>query len=177
MTTYNGRSAQYVPGREVPNKEPPVSRYVVEKLYRVHRERVLKVEPTIDSHVKIPDFLVNQTWKKNAEKQKKVVITKENQDIYGRIEKVENSQSTITKENQVHVKRVEAKLSYLRKLKEHGRLVNLVKIQKENELLLRRLEKAKPQYTLKKCKDWYKHHELYKAGRCVVVNYSRTFLC
>jgi hypothetical protein len=165
MTTYSGRSASYIPGKEVPNKEPPVSRYVVEKLYRVHRERVIRVEPTIDSHVKIPDFLTNQTWKKNAEKQRAVVIAKENQDIYGRIAKVENSESTITKANKVHVKRVESKLSYLRKLKEHGRLVNMIKIQKDNELFLRRLEKAKPQYTLKHCQEWYKHHELFKAGR------------
>jgi hypothetical protein len=125
----------------------------------------MKVEPTIDSHVKIPDFLVNQTWKKNAEKQKLVVIARENQDIYGRIAKVENSESLITRENKVHVKRVESKLSYLRKLKEHGRLVNMLKIQRENELFLKRLEKANPQYTLKACKDWYRHHERFKAGR------------
>jgi hypothetical protein len=165
MTTYGGRSASYIPGREVVNKEPPVSKYVVEKLYRVHRERVLKVEPTIDSHVKIPDFLTNQTWKKNAEKQKQVVIARENQDIYGRIAKVENGESLITKANRVHVKRVESKLSYLRKLKEHGRLVQMIKIQKENEHFLKRLEKANPQYTLKNCHEWYRHHERFKLGR------------
>lgn len=165
MTTYDGRSASYIPGKEDVNKEPPVSKYVVEKLYRVHRERVLKVEPTIDSHVKIPDFLVNQTWKKNAEKQKKVMIAKENQDIYGRIAKVENTEGMISKDNKVHVKRVESKLAYLRKLKEHGRLVQMIRIQKENELFLKRLEKANPQYTLKNCKDWYRHHERFKAGR------------
>ena len=120
MTTYAGRSASYVPGKEVPNKEPPVSRYVVEKLYRVHRERVLNVEPTIDTHVKIPDFLTNQSWKKNAEIQKQKVIAKENQDIYHRLLKAENEESHITKENRVHVKRVESKLGYLKKLKEHG---------------------------------------------------------
>jgi len=35
MTTYNGRSASYIPGKEVPNKEPGMSKYVVEKLYKV----------------------------------------------------------------------------------------------------------------------------------------------
>ncbi len=165
MTTYNGRSASYVPGKEVPNKEPPVSKYVIEKLYRVHRERLQKSAPTIDSHVKIPDFLTNQTWKKNAERQRLIDIQRENQEMYGRISKVENEESEITKENKLHVKRVESKLSYLRKLKRHGRLVQLVKIQRENEHLLKRLEKAKPQYTLKKCKEWYKYHEHYKNGR------------
>lgn len=165
MTTYNGRSASYVPGKEVPNKEPPVSKYVIEKLYRVHRERLQRAAPTIDSHVKIPEFLTNQSWKKNAERQKLIDVQRENQEMYGRISKVENGESDITKENKMHVKRVEAKLTYLRKLKRHGRLVQLVKIQRENEHLLKRLEKAKPQYTLKKCKEWYKYHEHYKNGR------------
>lgn len=154
-----------MPGREVVNKEPPVSRYVVEKLYRVHRERVMKVETTIDTHIVIPDFLLNREWKKNSEKQKQKVVLQENQEIYKRIAKLEDSEGHISKENKEHRKRMTAKLDYLRKLKEHGRLVSLIKIQKENEYMLKRLEKAKPQYTLKKCKDWYKHHELYKMGR------------
>eukprot|EP01035_Chromulina_nebulosa_P027250 gene27250-35802_t len=48
MTTYNGRSANYVAGKEVPNKEPPMSKYVVEKLYKVHRERIYKIQPVVD---------------------------------------------------------------------------------------------------------------------------------
>ena len=59
MTTYGGRSAQYVPGRDVPNKEPPVSKFVVEKLYKVHRLRMKKIEPLVDCHVHVPDFLTN----------------------------------------------------------------------------------------------------------------------
>eukprot|EP01031_Cornospumella_fuschlensis_P003323 gene3323-4129_t len=153
MTTYNGRSASYVAGKEVVNKEPPVSKYVVEKLYRVHRERLARVEPTIDSHVKIPEFLLNQTWKKNAERQKMIEVMRANRAIYDRLARVENEESSLAKENKLHIKRIESKLSYLNKLKEHGRLVNLVKIQKENEYLLRRIERAKPQYTLKKCKE------------------------
>jgi hypothetical protein len=165
MTTYNGRSANYIPGKEVVNKEPPVSKFVVEKLYRVHRERIGKIEPTIDSHVKIPDFLTNQSWKKAAEKQKRIKIARHNQEIYDRISKVENSESAYTSEQKQHVKRIELKATYLKKLKEHGRLVHLLKIQKENEYLLRRIERARPEYTKKKCEDWYKHHELFKAGR------------
>lgn len=165
MTTYNGRSANYVPGKEVVNKEPPVSRYVVEKLYKVHRERVLKVEKTIDSHVVIPDFLLNREWKKNAERQKQKVILQENQEIYNRLAKLDDQEGQIAKDSKIHIKRMSNKLDYLRKLKEHGRLVSLIKIQKENEYMLQRLEKAKPQYTLKKCKEWYKHHDLFKKGR------------
>lgn len=165
MTTYDGRSASYVPGKEVPNREPPVSKFVVEKLYRVHRERIIKCQPTIDSHVKIPDFLTNQSWKKNAELQRQARIAKHNQEVYDRIAKVENAESQYTIANRIHVKRIEVKSGYLKKLKEHGRLVHLLKIQRENEYLLRRIEKAKPEYTQKKCAEWYRHHELFKAGR------------
>lgn len=165
MTTYDGRAASYIPGRDVVNKEPPVSKYVVEKLYRVHRERIMKAEPVVDNHIEIPNFLLNQTWKKNAEKQRKIVINRTNRQIYERLEKLEKNESILAKENRLHVERIETKLHYLTKLKKHGRLVNLVKIQKENEYMLRRLEKTKPLYTLKECKDWYKHHELYKQGR------------
>lgn len=35
MTTYDGKGNSFVPGKECPNKEPPISRYVVEKLYQV----------------------------------------------------------------------------------------------------------------------------------------------
>jgi hypothetical protein len=165
MTTYNGRGASYIPGKEVVNREPPVSRYVVEKLYRVHRERVIKVEKTLDTHVVIPDFLLNREWKKNAERQKKRVILRENQEMYNRLSKLENAEGRISKENKQHLKRITSKLDYLRKLKEHGRLVNLIKIQKENELMLSRLEKAKPQNSIKHFREWFKHHELFKLGR------------
>jgi hypothetical protein len=37
-----------VPGKEVPNKEPPVSKFVVEKLYEVHRRRLQKIESVVD---------------------------------------------------------------------------------------------------------------------------------
>lgn len=165
MTTYAGRSAGYVPGKEVVNKEPPVSKYVVEKLYRVHRERVNNMPSTIDSHVKIPDFLKNQTWKKSVERQRQERISQANQEIYDRISKLENKESGYRVEQKLHVKRIEAKSAYLKRLKEHGRLIQLLKIQKENEYLLRRIERAKPEYTKKKCDNWYKHHELFKAGR------------
>lgn len=94
-----------------------------------------------------------------------VEVMRANRAIYDRLARVENEESTLAKESKLHIKRIESKLSYLNKLKEHGRLVNLVKIQKENEYLLRRIERAKPQYTLKKCKEWYKYHAHYKNGR------------
>jgi hypothetical protein len=74
MTTYNGRSAQYIPGKEVPNREPAVSKFVVEKLYEVHRKRLIKIEPVVDCHIYIPSFLTNQSWKKNAVRSVVVVV-------------------------------------------------------------------------------------------------------
>lgn len=66
MTTYNGRKAGYIPGLQPVNKEPPVAKYVVEKLYRVHRERLGKVESLTDCHLTVMDFLQDQGWKKTA---------------------------------------------------------------------------------------------------------------
>lgn len=183
MTTYGGRSANYIPGKEVVNKEPSISKYVVEKLYKVHRERVLSVEKTLDTHLEVPDFLLNQQWKKNAEALRQKAITKNNQEIYNRLTKLENAESPIAKDNKEHVQRINSKLGYLKKLKQHGRLLTMIRIQKENEYLLRRLEKTKPQYTLKNCKEWYKHHELFKAGRYWIflhiyfVVYNDIFVC
>lgn len=165
MTTYNGRSSQYVPGKEVPNKEPAVSKFVVEKLYEVHRKRLTKIEPVVDCHIYIPSFLTNQSWKKNAERSKQLVIRRENQDIYNRIDKLEKEEGYFSKDRKAHVKRLEHKLKYLKKLKDHGRMVNVLKTQKENEHFLKRIERAVPQYSIKKCKEWYKHHEMFKEGR------------
>lgn len=165
MTTYNGRSAQYVPGKEVVNKEPPISKYVVEKLYQVHRTRMAKMQPVVDCHVAIPKFLSDQTFKKSAEQQRKLRIARENEHVYNRIAKVEKQGGTYAKDQSAHVKRHEIKSTYLRKLKEHGRLVNVMRIQKENEYFLQRIEKVQPLYTKKKCAEWYRHHELFKAGR------------
>lgn len=166
MTTMGGRSAQYVPGREPVNKEPSVSKFVVEKLYKVHRERIVTMEPIVDCHVFVPDFLKGgQEWKRNAERTRVNRILKENQNIYKRIEKVDKEEGYFTKESRTHVRRVEAKLKYLRKLKDHGRVVDILKRQKENEHFLKRIENAVPQYSKKKMKDWYKYHEQFKQGR------------
>jgi hypothetical protein len=165
MTTYAGKSAQYVPGRDVPNKEPPVSKFVVEKLYKVHRLRMKKIEPLVDCHVHIPDFLTNTTWKKNAEISRKAKIMEQNLHMYHRITKVANEESAYKKETKLHVRRIENKAMYLKKLKEQDRLHKAYKIQKENEYILKRIEKAQPEYTKKRLDEWYRHHELFKAGR------------
>lgn len=165
MTTYNGRSANYIPGKEVPNKEPPVSKFVVEKLYQVHRERLMKVTPTIDSHIHIPDFMKNQSWKKNVMLQQQKSITQHNQEIYRRIAKLEHEESPITKDSRMHVKRIESKAKYIKKLKHDGRVRRIVKIQKENEYFMKRIERVQPMYSLKDTKEWYKHHQNFKAGR------------
>lgn len=53
------------------------------------------------------------------------IIRKENQDIYRRIEKMENEEGFFTKERREHIARVESKLRYLRKLKDHDRVVQV----------------------------------------------------
>ncbi|KAJ1421685.1 hypothetical protein B484DRAFT_421138, partial [Ochromonadaceae sp. CCMP2298] len=165
MTTYAGRSAQYVPGRDVPNKEPPVSKFVVEKLYRVHRLRMAKIAPLVDCHVHIPDFLTNTTWKENAEKARQARIAAQNLYMFNRISKVENGESEYKKEAKAHVRRIDHKAAYLKKLKTQDRIHKNYKIERENEYILKRIEKAQPEYTKKKMDEWYNYHELFKAGR------------
>ena len=41
----------------------------------------------------------------------------------------------------------------------------ILKRQKENEHFLKRIERAVPQYSMKKCNDWYQHHVHFKEGR------------
>ena len=165
MLTFDGKSASFVPGKEIPNKEPAVSKFVVEKLYKVHRERVLNMEPVIKSRIEIPDFLTNTSWKKITEQHRHEVIRKENEVIYQRIARVENLESHITKSSREHKQHVEKELTLMKNLKLKGRIRDFLKVQRENEDMLKRIERARPEYTLKGCKEWYKHHELFKAGR------------
>lgn len=165
MTTYNGRSAQYIPGKDPPNREPAMSRFVIEKLYRVHRERMQKMEPLVDDHIYIPDFMTNTSWKKNAEDSKRNKILLENSHMYERIEKVERNESLYTKEQRSHIKRIEIKSGYLKKLRESDRIHRVMKIQKENEYLLKRIEKAQTEFSRKKMQQWYSYHQMFKDGR------------
>ena len=66
MTTYDGKSVSYVPGKQVPNREPlynAVGKKLLEKLYSVHRKRLLNVQPTVDDRAEVLDFLTDQSWK------------------------------------------------------------------------------------------------------------------
>jgi len=165
MLTFDGKSASFIPGKENPNKEPAVSKFVVEKLYKVHRERVLNMEPVVESRIDIPDFLTDNSWKKITEQHRHEVIRRENEVIYQRIAKVENLESLITKASREHKYRVEKELVLMKNLKLKGRVRDFLKVQRENEDMLKRIERARPEYTLKGCKEWYKHHELFKQGR------------
>ena len=165
MLNFDGVPLSFVPGRNVPNKEPPTNRFVVEKLYRVHRKRMLKMEPIVDCHVEIPDFLTNQNWKQITQQHRRDEITRENEVIYKRIAKAENTESLITRENREHAHHVENELKLMKRLKRMGRIRDILKTQRENEDMLRRIDKARPAYGLKSIKEWYKHHELFKKGR------------
>lgn len=129
-----------------------MNRFVIEKLYRVHRERMEKVEPLVDCHVFIPEFMKgSNTWKKNAADARQNKILAENAHMYGRIEKVEKTESLYIKEQRQHIRRMEMKGLYLRRLKETDRVHRTMKIQKENEYLLKRIEKAQPSLGTPQC--------------------------
>jgi Ca2+-binding EF-hand superfamily protein len=165
MLTFEGKATSFQPGKEVVNKEPPTNKFVVEKLYKVHRERMMKMEPVVDCHVDIPDFLTNTSWKQITEQHRRDVITKQNEVIYKRIAKAENTESLITTENRLHIKRVEHELQLMKRLKQMGRIRDILKVQRENEDLLSRIEKARPAYGGKSIREWYKHHQMFKDGR------------
>ena len=89
LVTFDNKGASFKPGREVPNKEPGVSKFVVEELYRVHRKRVLKMKPMVVTKAHIPEFLKDTNWKQAAVEHEKQRIQRENETIYGRIQKRE----------------------------------------------------------------------------------------
>ena len=81
MTTYDGRAASFVPGREVcishhhhhlhhhhhhhqliqvPNREPPVSKFVVEKLYKVILLLVISLIQSVSSISSISRYIENE---------------------------------------------------------------------------------------------------------------------
>jgi|TARA_B110000090_G_C13153039_1_gene358482 hypothetical protein len=165
MLNFDGVPHSWVPGREVPNKEPPVNKFTVEKLYRVHRQRLMKMEPVVDCYTEVPDFLNNSSWKEITEQHKRDIINRENEVFYKRIAKAENTESRITTENREHIKRVEHELLLMKRLKQMGRVRGIIKVNRENEDLLVRIDRARPEYGLKAIKQWYKHHELFKQGR------------
>ena len=87
-TDFDGKPTSFVPGREVPNKEPAMSKFVVEKLYKVHRERIRDMVPIVDCNMEVPAFMQgNQSWKKITEEHRKDIIKMENEVIYQRIAK------------------------------------------------------------------------------------------
>ena len=143
-----------------------MSKFVLEKLYQVHRERIRDMEPMVSTHMHIPEFMKgSSSWKETAEQHRKEVIRQENEVIYQRIAKMENSESQMTRESREHKKRVETELRLMKNLKLKGRVRDFLKLQRENEEMLRRIERARPEYTLEACKEWYKHHENFKQGR------------
>jgi len=165
MLNFDGVPLSLANARPSPNKEPGVNKYVVEKLYRVHRERVRDCQSLVDCHVDIPDFMQNNSWKAASEAHKQEMIRKKNEEIYRRIAKAENTESQMTKENREHIKHIEGELVLMQRLKVMGRVHREHKIQRENEDLMKRIERARPEYTQKAIKEWYKHHVHFKEGR------------
>ena len=105
------------------------------------------------------------TWKQIALEHRQKEIANANEIMYGRIEKQAKEESQIKKESREHVKRVLDIKKHTKRLKENGRLHKEMLLRKENELLHARIERARPQYTLKSMKEWYKYHQNFKDGR------------
>lgn len=165
MTTYNGKSSQFGVGKSNPNREPLTSVVFIERQYRVHREKLQEIQPMVDDRVVIPSFFKKKSWKKHQLKVHDDEIAVLNEGIYKRLVEVEAKDSVIASDAKEHVKIVDSQIKYFKNINDYGRQKKLLKIQKENENLLKRIERTKPAYTLKSCQDWYKHHIRFKQGR------------
>ena len=92
----DGRAPSYVPGTVPVNQEPlynAVGKKLLEKVYEVHRKRVVNAEPMVDARLKVFDFLTDQSWKMLAKRHQELELMKHNEIIYGRISKVQNQES------------------------------------------------------------------------------------
>ena len=168
MATMDGRAASFVPGVVPLNQEPlynAVGKKLLEKTYEVHRTRVLNAVPMVDARLRVFDFLTDQSWKLLSKRHQELELMKHNEIIYGRISKVENQESSYTRERREHVKNIEHQSKHSKRLKEVGRLRAVMKIQRENEHMHQRIQKAKPYYSRAKFQKAYKHHELFKNAK------------
>jgi hypothetical protein len=119
----------------------------------------------LDTHVHIPDFMKNQTWRKVAKNRRDKVLAVDNEAFYLRLLKAENSISTIKKDAIKHLETVGGMAKHMHRLKELDRLRKNVQIKRENHFLMARLHKARPNTSAKAMQKWYKHHADFRDGR------------
>ena len=166
-TTFEGKPLSFDGMKHVVNKEPTLGsdKEVVEKMYRAHRERVLDQGTVLDTHVHIPEFMKNQTWRKVVKNRKDKILAVNNEHMYERLQKAQNKMSAYTADNIRHVELTGSMSKCMSNLRNATRLRKNVQIQRENEYLMVRLNKARPVSTAKDISDWYKHHVVFKEGR------------
>lgn len=152
MTTFEGKSASYVAGKQSSNKEPlytAVGKKLLESLYCVHRERVMKVEKTVDDRFVAMDFLTDTSWKQIARRHRELTIMKHNEEFYARLSKLENTESAFLREQKRHQRHIAGQAEYSKRLKAHGRRLKVDKINRENEHMHHRIANATPFYSRK----------------------------
>ena len=112
MTTFDGKGANYSPFKEPVNREPKVSNYIIEKMYKDHRSRLMNAEPVVDCHIVIPEFMSNQDWKKSQENEQRRLIALENAQLYNRISKLQTEETRFAKDSKHHIKMIDEALEY-----------------------------------------------------------------
>ena len=162
---YDGKPSDYIAGKCATNKEPNVSKFLVEKLYRYHRERILKIETVVDDQLVIPVHIRKSGYKALTQRRHAHNIAIENEQFYQRLLKAEKKVSSITEDNIKHVKLVNNIKSHFTKLNDTVRVRKLTQIQKENEYFLHRLQKARPELSVTEVQAWYQGHVKFREGR------------
>ena len=167
MSTYDNKPLSFDSLKQAANREPTLgtTKEVVEKLYSAHRERVLTQHTVLDTHVHIPEFMRNQVWRKMARDRQDKILAVDNEHFYKRLLKAENRMSIYTAETIEHNQLIEGMSKHMNRLKEQARLRKNVQIQRENEYMIVRLNKAKPKTSADDIKNWYQYHVQFKEGR------------
>ena len=168
MSTFDGKSYNYVPGKQPKNKEPlynAVGKKLLEKLYETHRKRVMNVDKTVDDQLEVFDFLTDQSWKQVVKRHHELELMKHNEVFYARLSKLENTETKYSKEMKFHIKHIKNQSEYSKKLKEHSRFLFNQKINRDNEHLHQRLTNAQPFYSRQRFKQEYDRALFAKSGR------------
>ena len=170
MLTFDGKglsTSSHSRIRGPVNKEPVFATpAVVERIYANHRDRLLHhTESTIDTHVHIPDFLKNKTWRVQAKKRQQKVLALNNEHSTRRLEEAGKRMSVYTADNIKHTEILHAMEKHLGRLTKLTREHKVKEIRKENEFVNQRIRETRPVTRNEDLRAWYQHHHNFKQNR------------
>jgi len=170
MLTFDGKGLSTSASSRIrgpPNKEPVFATpAVVERVYGNHRDRLLHhTETTLDTHVHIPDFLKNKTWRVQAKKRQQKILAINNEHSTRRLEEAGKRMSVYTADNIKHAEILHAMEKHLGRLTKLTREHKVQEIRKENKFVNKRIRETRPVTRNTELREWYQHHLNFKNNR------------